>query len=386
MALPVPAIAIVAAIAAVGAGALVIASRQSSEPPPAPPEPVVAAVPAAPTPEPAPPAAAPEPVAPSLDVVRVTPEGSAVVAGRAAPGATVTLRTEDGAVAEAEADAAGEFVAVFETEPSAEPRTLTVEAETAEGERVASEDVVVLLPEAPALSLDDPPGFEPAAGVAAPATAREVAAAAGVEADETEPVQVATAAEKAPAPRVAATVVVRGGDVEVNATGGAGGDVEVNATGGAPQGLALASISYGAAGDVTLAGLGAAGARLRAYVDDRFARDGAVGSDGRWSLELGDVAAGVYRLRIDAVRPDGTVEARLETPFQRDIPEPGAPAARPGTVTVQPGNNLWTLARMHYGSGVLYTRIYTANRDLIGDPALIYPGQIFVLPGDEPDQ
>ena len=49
-------------------------------------------------------------------------------------------------------------------------------------------------------------------------------------------------------------------------------------------------------------------------------------------------------------------------------------------MTVQPGNNLWTLARLHYGSGVLYTQILTANRDLIRDPDLIYPGQIFAMP------
>ena len=138
---------------------------------------------------------------------------------------------------------------------------------------------------------------------------------------------------------------------------------------------------------MTLAGLGAAGARLRAYVDDRFARDGAVGADGRWTLELADVAAGVYRLRIDALRPDGTVESRVETPFQRDFPAAAAApedGARPAAITVQPGNNLWTLARIHYGAGVLYTQIHTANRDLIRDPELIYPGQIFVLPEAAP--
>ena len=78
--------------------------------------------------------------------------------------------------------------------------------------------------------------------------------------------------------------------------------------------------------------------------------------------------------------------SRVETPFQRDyprapLPRPGRPGD-PGTlsVTVQPGHNLWTLAREHYGSGVLYTQIFTANSDLIRDPDLIYPGQIFAMP------
>jgi nucleoid-associated protein YgaU len=108
-----------------------------------------------------------------------------------------------------------------------------------------------------------------------------------------------------------------------------------------------------------------------------------VDDGGRWALELAGVEPGVRRLRLDELRDDGTVARRIETPFQRDIPAaasaPGA-APRPAAIIVQPGNTLWTLARIHYGSGVLYTRIYAQNDGLIGDPDLIYPGQIFVLP------
>jgi nucleoid-associated protein YgaU len=188
-------------------------------------------------------------------------------------------------------------------------------------------------------------------------------------------------AEEAPAPgapEVAATAVLREGAVEATPA-----DSE-------PRQVTLASISYAEAGEVTLAGLGTAGAVLRAYVDDSFAHEAKVGADGRWTMELGDVAEGVYTLRIDQLGPDGEVASRVETPFQRDYPAP--PLPRPGTVarpaggasvTVQPGNNLWTLARLHYGSGVMYTQIFTANRELIRDPDLIYPGQIFRMPAPD---
>ena len=74
--------------------------------------------------------------------------------------------------------------------------------------------------------------------------------------------------------------------------------------------------------------------------------------------------------------------SRIETPFKRDVPR-ARPEGEPGdavSVIVQPGNNLWTLARIHYGSGVQYTQIFNANSDLIRDPDLIYPGQILGLP------
>ena len=187
-------------------------------------------------------------------------------------------------------------------------------------------------------------------------------------------------AEAAAGPEVAATAVLRGDSVEVTPTRGA------------PKGLTLASISYSEAGDVTLAGLANANAVLRAYVDDRFAEEARAGGDGRWKMDLDGVAGGVYRLRIDELGADGKVAGRVETPFQRDYPHappprPGAPAesaaaADNGTVTVQPGNNLWTLARSHYGSGVMYTQIFTANREQIRDPDLIYPGQILAMPDE----
>jgi nucleoid-associated protein YgaU len=49
-------------------------------------------------------------------------------------------------------------------------------------------------------------------------------------------------------------------------------------------------------------------------------------------------------------------------------------------ITVQPGNTLWAIARERYGSGMLYVRLFDANKDAIRDPDLIYPGQVFTIP------
>ena len=54
---------------------------------------------------------------------------------------------------------------------------------------------------------------------------------------------------------------------------------------------------------------------------------------------------------------------------------------REGSIVVQPGHSLWRIARETYGRGIRYTVIYEANRAQIRDPDLIYPGQVFVLPG-----
>ena len=233
--------------------------------------------------------------------------------------------------------------------------------------------MVLLLPPAPAEA--EPAGTEPSG----PATPRSRAAAAvqASPAGATAPTE-PRRSRRAPAAEVAATAIVRADSVEVVPS--EAGPVD-------DRDVTLGSVSYAEAGEVTLAGLGTAGSVLRAYVDGDLADEARVGADGRWSMDLPDVAEGVYTLRIDQLDADGRVESRVETPFQRDfprapLPRPASPGATdlPGTITVQPGHNLWTLARLHYGSGVLYTQIFTANRELIRDADLIYPGQIFDLP------
>jgi len=69
-------------------------------------------------------------------------------------------------------------------------------------------------------------------------------------------------------------------------------------------------------------------------------------------------------------------------PVPEPVPEPApVPAAAAlVTVTVQPGYTLWGIAQESYGDGVLYVQLFEANRDLIKNPNLIYPGQVFSLP------
>ena len=55
-----------------------------------------------------------------------------------------------------------------------------------------------------------------------------------------------------------------------------------------------------------------------------------------------------------------------------------------GRVVIQPGNNLWRISRVLYGSGEKYTLLYKANKDQIRDPDMIFPGQIFMTPDVAP--
>ena len=50
------------------------------------------------------------------------------------------------------------------------------------------------------------------------------------------------------------------------------------------------------------------------------------------------------------------------------------------TYTVVKGDSLSRIAQHQYGDANKWRRIYEANRDLIKDPDLIYPGQSFRIP------
>lgn len=302
------------------------------------------------------------PVAPAFDVVRVDPDGRAVVAGHAAPGATVELSFNGAPVETLTADDAGNFVALLDLQVT-EPGQLSLQMMNSAGEVV--EDAV------PAQTvLIEPRTPAPTAAPEAP----EVASAEDAPAQPAAP-EIPAAPEAPAAPRI-----LLADNDGITVLQDHAGDLTV-------QNVIIDAISYDDQGEVALSGRASGGGALRVYLDNAPIKTAPIPQDGQWRLPLPDVAAGIYTLRVDELAPDGTVTSRTETPFKRE--EVAQIAAATGTadtrarveaVTVQPGSTLWAIARDNLGEGVLYVRVFEANRDQIRDPDLIYPGQVFTIP------
>ena len=262
---------------------------------------------------------------PSFDIVRVGPQGSAVIAGRAAPGAEVIVRDGASEVARTRADRQGSFVAIPAAPLAAGGRELTLSSRDAGGAEVKGEGTVVL--EVPRVS----------AAPVAPVVALLVPNAGAPRVLQNTPAPVAGAA------------------------------------------VTLDTVDYDDAGAIRFTGGAAAGGALRLYIDNGPAGDARADAAGRWTMTpSGAVAVGVHMVRVDHLGTDGRVLARVELPFQRVVVQ--ATEVAGGQVVVQPGQSLWRLARLAYGRGVQYRVIYLANRDQIRDPRLIYPGQTFAVP------
>jgi len=88
------------------------------------------------------------PVVPSFDVVRVERDGSAVIAGRAEPGAEIELRAGDKILGTARASRRGEFVIIPDNPIPSGSSALALEAKSSDGKVTRSDQVVtVAVPE-----------------------------------------------------------------------------------------------------------------------------------------------------------------------------------------------------------------------------------------------
>jgi nucleoid-associated protein YgaU len=62
------------------------------------------------------------------------------------------------------------------------------------------------------------------------------------------------------------------------------------------------------------------------------------------------------------------------------VTDPIAGSGTAGTYIVVKGDSLSKIAKEQYGDASKWRKIYEANRDLIKDPDLIYPGQSLRIP------
>lgn len=261
--------------------------------------------------------AVPAPIAPSFDVVRVAADGSVVMAGRAEPDATVIILDGDAEIGRVNADRRGEWVFTPELRLAPGRHELYLRA-TVAGARtlLGSEPVVIVVPEA----------------AGGPVLALKQLGQGG-------------------------TVVLQG----PAALAGAGP-------------LTIDNVDY-EDGRMAASGRASPGHTVVLYLDNAPLGTVSTDQDGRWRLSpvTQELTEGTHVLRADQIERDGKVSARTEVSFMTT-------GIQPASVTVEPGNSLWRIARRTYGDGTAYTLIFQANRAHIRDPDLIYPGQILELP------
>ncbi len=347
---------------------------------------------------------APEPTAETVVAAETEPDATGTTAETPDPADTETLAQPEVVVvadpAAAEAGSGAESVQVAtagQPEASLSPAAETSVGPTltvAPGDPETAQSATVLQDPsgtntAPTIASEADPGPEqpdaiettgaedPDAGPETPAQPPEIVAEQPVE----------TAALETAQPEAPSVLLADDTGIRVLQSGGAG-----------PQGVQsviIDTISYDPEGEVALGGRAKGTGFVRVYLNNKPIKTTEIGTGGQWRTPLPQVDTGVYTLRVDELDDAGQVTSRMETPFKREEPEVVAALGTRGdtvgdkghvpevsVITVQPGHTLWGIAADKYGDGLLYVRVYNANRARIRNPNMIYPGQVFTIPDD----
>lgn len=359
-------------------------------------------------------------VVPSFDLLRVAPDGSMVIAGRADPNSTVEIVAGSSVLATAKASGNGDFASVVALEPGEHTVVLrSIASETASA--TSLETAIVSVPSTPdgeVVALVQEPG-EPSRliTVPEPKPEQEIAQVANDPENESEAVAEASDESEQAAfvpPPLAEGEYRKDEPVEPQSSPQTSPepDVTVQEQQEQPQERRRTSPFIAAVEidgrEIFVAGEAEAEKRVRVYANDVLLGQDKADRNGRFLIQTErDLPVGDYIIRADVLDTDEqTVTARAAVPFAREpgesltsVADNSAPSSMSGeaetedgaipmaaplrqdrAVIIRKGDTLWHISRRIYGLGTRYTTIYQANKEQIRDPDLIWPGQTFVLP------
>lgn len=310
---------------------------------------------------------------PVFDVLRVEPDGSVVIAGKALPNADVEVVAGASVVGKAKAGDNGDFAVVLDEPLKAGDHQLVLRSTGADNNVATSaQTAIVSVPETRSgqvLALVEEPG---------------------------QASRLITRPQAAPKPQ-------QGVEAAPDAAAKADKPESKSA-----QDLPIAIEAVEIEGQsVFVAGKAKGGNRVIVHANEILLGASPISPDGRFLVQgKQPLSVGDYIIRADLLDNANQVLATARVPFRREAGEnisaiasdtdgqataaeanggETGSSASPlrkveGSVIIRRGDNLWTISKRTYGKGTRYTTIYLANRDQIRNPDLIWPGQVFNMP------
>ncbi|KXF78069.1 hypothetical protein ATN84_24220 [Paramesorhizobium deserti] len=370
----------------------------------------------APAPEAAPPADQRAGVTvPSFDILRVEPDGSVVIAGKAAPSSNVDVVAGSTVLGSARAAENGDFAVALDRALKPGDHQLVLRATGTDNKAATSEQTaVVSVPDKESgqvLALVEQPG-QASRMITTPQAQKPVSAEpADAKQDKPLPPSASSDAQPETTQKPADQALATPGQNPAAATPEPAAEPQQEAP------IAVEAVEI-EGNTIFVAGRATKGKRVAVYANDTMLGSDGVSPAGRFLVQSQHpLAVGDYIIRADLTEKDGTVIASARVPFRREAgenisavaPKAGGDAAgtqadqpassgsamgaasdataKPlknvaGSVIIRKGDNLWTISKRTYGRGTRYTTIYLANADQIKNPDLIWPGQVFSMPNE----
>ena len=156
-----------------------------------------------------------------------------------------------------------------------------------------------------------------------------------------------------------------------------GEDIEIYNKGNFTNGMSIDYVNYLPNLDILISGQMIPNKKIEFFVDNEII--GNVSSDdfGSWNFTY-NLKSYNEDFEVLAVSIIDEKEVTLTIPLS--YKEFSSTELEKRKFVVQPGNSLWRIARKTLGGGIFYTEIFKSNYAKISDPNLIFPGQVFIIP------
>jgi len=257
--------------------------------------------------------------APTFDVLRVEPDGSAVVAGKAQPGSKLEILSNGKVIAQTTIDGSGDFAAVFDNPLPPGDHELVLRSTDASGKATQSEEVATV-------SVPNGKAGELLAMVSKPGEASRVLAMPEAAPSALQPPQAAQPGQSATA--AATTTPAPAADTPAPSAAAAPLTSTVQVTAVEFEGS-----------KIFVAGSAPAASSVRALVDDKEIGKSTTEASGHFVIEGNvDLSVGSHIITVEELNADGTVKVRVRVPFERPQTDQAtvamqAPSATPSAAT-----------------------------------------------------
>ncbi|SES14031.1 Ig-like domain-containing protein [Rhizobium sp. NFR03] len=266
----------------------------------------------APSGDPAPTETADGTDAPRFDVLRVEPDGSTVIAGRAEPNSKLEIVNGNAVVGTADVGNTGDFAAVFDKPLPPGDYQLTLRSTTPSGAVTASDEVATV-------SIPKVDNGQLLAMVTKPGQASRILTAPG---ELSAPATTPATTPATPPPAASPGAAPAAGDQAALQTPAPSTSVPAPVNGTSSQGTPSSPVAVSAVEiegrKLFVAGTARPGSTVRVYADDQVVGEGKADAQGRFVID-GEIAlsVGQHVIRVDMVGTDGKVQMRAAVPFER---------------------------------------------------------------------
>lgn len=279
-------------------------------------------------------------IIPKVDILKVSPDGSYIIAGKGKPNSTISILEKGNKIESVDADESGSWVIVSKDNLESGDNLLIINQDNIDGTSTQSKEIYVT-------KIDKK--------------------------NETKPLVIEIENDDGGKLSIIQSPSIK--KLESN--------VENNLTLSKKQinkknVFKIQSVSFTQDGSLSIQGIANYGSNIEILVNKNLSSI-FLKNKPEWifnsSYKLG---YGMHKLVANLKSQNNTILDSITLPFMRsEMPSGELPD---NYVLIKPGDMLWTISFKIYGNPLKYIEIYEENRDQITNPDLIFPGQVFSIP------